>query len=155
MNQKQTRRVILYTQAAQIPPAETEPSSVLDQHLAEMREYAAGRGWQVVAEFSDVGQSGTKLARPGLTALRRAVDSEVADIVLVYELNRLSRSFKNLLILFAEFVRFDVSVASVKEPYFDFTRPVGLLTLYTITALTQYYRDQTAGNRVRRLTRPR
>lgn len=65
-------------------------SSIADQ-VRICREYAAARGWSIVAEFSDQGISGAALGnRPGA---QRALEAcQPGDVLLVNDLSRLSRS---------------------------------------------------------------
>ncbi|RLC78739.1 MAG: hypothetical protein DRJ03_24745 [Chloroflexi bacterium] len=110
--------------------------------LVEMREFAAARGWEVVAEFVDAGITGQTLDRPNLTALIAGVEDGAFDIVVVHELSRLSRSS-----VFDTFSIFDIlgkhniGFASVKEPQFDLATPTGRLFLTFIAGINQYYVD--------------
>ena len=109
--------------------------------LAEMREYAAERGWRVVGEFVDAGESGRSLDRPGIRDLQAAVEQGVCDVVVVHELSRLSRSVFDTFAFFEVLGQQDVGFASVKEPQFDLSTPTGRLLMTFIAAINQYYLD--------------
>lgn len=47
------------------------PDQRVDNQLYDLRQFAAQRGFEVVAEFTDVGISGSKSRRPGLDAMLR------------------------------------------------------------------------------------
>jgi site-specific DNA recombinase len=53
--------------------------------LAELREHAGRRGWQIVEEFTDQGVSGCKESRPALNRLMadKLIDREVRVVVLI------------------------------------------------------------------------
>ncbi len=108
---------------------------------AEMLEFAQARGWKVVAEFIDAGETGTNMDRPGLQAALTAMEEGAFDVLLVHDLSRLSRRLYDTLNLFERFGRMDVGFASVKEPNFDFSTPTGRLVLTVLAALNQYYVD--------------
>jgi putative DNA-invertase from lambdoid prophage Rac len=60
--------------------------------LRELRDYAARRGLEVVAEYVDTGQSGAKASRPELDRLMRDARIRRFDAVLVWKLDRWGRS---------------------------------------------------------------
>lgn len=108
--------------------------------LNEMKEFAASRGWEVVAEFVDAGYSGTRLARPGLDALLQAADARSFDLLLVHELSRLSRNIFDTFEIFDRLGKAGLGFASVKEPHFDFST-TGRFFLTIMAAINQYYVD--------------
>jgi site-specific DNA recombinase len=83
-------RVALYARVSTDMQAEEGKS--IQAQLYEMREFAQGKDWKVVAEFIDPGVSGATLNRKGLHALLSGVEKHAFDIVLVHELSRLSHS---------------------------------------------------------------
>ncbi|MBC7252011.1 MAG: recombinase family protein, partial [Anaerolineae bacterium] len=132
-------RVALYARVSTDMQAESGKS--IAAQLAEMREFAAQRGWTVVAEFTDPGFSGTNMDRPGLEALLAAAEQRAFDILLVHELSRLSRRLFDTFRIFERLGKLDIGFASVKEPGFDFSTPTGRLFLTILAALHQYYVD--------------
>ncbi|HEY77159.1 MAG TPA: recombinase family protein, partial [Thermoflexia bacterium] len=132
-------RVATYARVSTDMQAEGGKSIAAQQ--AEMREFAAARGWEIVAEFVDPGYSGTTLDRPGLNALRAAAKEHAFDVLLVHELSRLSRRIFDTFRIFEELGREGIGFASVKEPNFDFSTPTGRLFLTILAALNQYYVD--------------
>jgi DNA invertase Pin-like site-specific DNA recombinase len=64
--------------------------------LAELREYAARRGWQIVEEFTHQGVSGCKESRPALNRLMSDACRRRFDAVLVWKIDRFGRSLKHL-----------------------------------------------------------
>jgi putative DNA-invertase from lambdoid prophage Rac len=60
--------------------------------LRELRDYTAGRGWQVFAEYVDTGWSGARASRPQLDRLLQDARARRFDAVLVWKLDRWDRS---------------------------------------------------------------
>lgn len=64
------------------------------QHLAnqlrQLRSYATAQGWKVVEEFTDE-ETGAKETRPGLERMLTAASRKEFDIVLIFDLSRLTR----------------------------------------------------------------
>jgi hypothetical protein len=64
--------------------------------LAELREIAGRRGWQIVEEFTDQGVSGCKESRPALNRLMSDACRRRFDAILVWKIDRfgtLSKAF--------------------------------------------------------------
>jgi len=59
-----------------------------EMQLAELREYAGRRGWQIVEEFTDQGVSGCKESRPALNRLMSDACRRRFDAVLVWKIDR-------------------------------------------------------------------
>ena len=59
--------------------------------------FCKARGWVVAGVYVDPGFSGATLDRPGMNALISAVEAKKGDVVLVYKLDRLSRSQRDIL----------------------------------------------------------
>ena len=64
-----------------------------------LTKYCEAMNWTVVATYSDPGYSGANMDRPGLMDLIRDVEAGKTDKVVVYKLDRLSRSQKDTLYL--------------------------------------------------------
>jgi DNA invertase Pin-like site-specific DNA recombinase len=54
--------------------------------LAELREYADRRGWEIVGEYTDQGVSGSKESRPELNRLMTDAHRRRFDAVLVWKI---------------------------------------------------------------------
>lgn len=132
-------RVILYARVSTEMQAE-EGHSIAAQ-LNEMRDFAARRQWQIVAEYTDPGFSGSSMNRPGLQNLFQAVQQKTCDVVLVHETSRLSRSIFDTFRIFELLGEAEVGFASVKDPEFDFSTASGRFFLTMIAAINQYYLD--------------
>ena len=80
-------RVAIY---ARVSTFDQEP----ENQLAELRRYAAARGWEA-REFVDHGVSGAKERRPALDAMVADAKRRRFDAVVVWRLDRLGRNLKH------------------------------------------------------------
>src|ERR1700722_3089052 len=111
-------RVAIYTRVSTLKGQDCE----VQAH--ELREYCARRGWEIVAEFSDTGFSGARDSRPALDKMLRAARRREFCVLLVWKLDRLSRSLRHLVNLLSEFESIGVALTSLTDAI-DFTTPQG------------------------------
>jgi DNA invertase Pin-like site-specific DNA recombinase len=106
-------KIAIYTRVS------TDKQDAANQ-LPQLREFAAKQGWQVVKEYSDAGESGTKSDRAALLQLFEDASRKKFDLVLFWALDRLSRegTFKTLQYL-NRLDSYGVGYRSFIEPYFD------------------------------------
>jgi site-specific DNA recombinase len=90
------QRTIIY---ARVSTEDQMEKYGLPAQLRACREYAAAHGLEVIEEITDEGISGATLERAGLERLRQRVRAGAADIVLMLDPDRLSRSLSHLLIV--------------------------------------------------------
>ena len=106
------------------------------------------RGWSLVPEqYNDGGFSGSHLERPALQRLLNDLQSGRIDCVLVYKVDRLSRSLLDFARLMERFDRTGVSFVSVTQE-FNTTTSMGRLTLNILLSFAQFEREVT-GERTR------
>jgi site-specific DNA recombinase len=98
-------------------------------------------GWQVLPDaYDDGGFSGASLDRPGLKKLLSDVEAGKIDVVLVYKVDRLSRSLLDFARLVDLFDRHRVSFVSVTQE-FNTTSSLGRLTLNILLSFAQFERE--------------
>ena len=108
----------------------------------------AHEGWALVpTAFDDGGLSGASLDRPALQALLEAVRARKIDIIVVYKVDRLTRSLADFAKLVELFDEYDVSFVSVTQS-FNTTTSMGRLTLNVLLSFAQFERE-VIGERVR------
>ena len=108
----------------------------------------AHEGWRLIGERYDDGAfSGASLDRPALQALLTELRSGRIDIIVVYKVDRLTRSLADFAKLVELFDQHSVSFVSVTQS-FNTTSSMGRLTLNVLLSFAQFERE-VIGERVR------
>ena len=94
-----------------------------DMQETELREYCGRRGWEQIL-YRDKGQSGAKQDRPALNVLLNDLRKRKLDVILVWSLDRLARSLKQLLTISEECRSLGVDLVSLRQNI-DTTLPAG------------------------------
>ncbi len=110
-----------------------------EMQLRELREFAGARGWQIVAEFTDRGVSGSKDRRPQLDRLMDAARSRKIDVLIVWKLDRFARSLKHMVVALSEFESLGVPFVSLRDNL-DLTTPSGRLMFHVVSAMAEFER---------------
>ncbi len=95
-----------------------EQEETIASQLAALRAYAQAAGLEVPPEwvFRDEGYSSSTLDRPALDALRDLVQSGACPQILVYDPDRLARSYLYQALLLEEWQRLGVEVTFLNHP---------------------------------------
>jgi DNA invertase Pin-like site-specific DNA recombinase len=105
-------------------------------------------GWLLVPDrYDDGGFSGGTLERPALKRLLADIEAGKVDIVVVYKIDRLSRSLMDFARLVDVFDRKNVTFVSVTQS-FNTTTSMGRLTLNVLLSFAQFERE-VIGERIR------
>lgn len=108
----------------------------------------AHEGWQLIrTPYNDGGFSGGRMDRPALQQLLEAVQQRRIDIIVVYKVDRLTRSLADFAKLVELFDAHGVSFVSVTQS-FNTTTSMGRLTLNVLLSFAQFEREVT-GERIR------
>jgi DNA invertase Pin-like site-specific DNA recombinase len=110
-----------------------------DLQETELREYAAKRGWECVL-YPDKGQSGAKNDRPALNQMLADLRKRKFDVILVWALDRLARSLKQLLTIAEDCRSLGVDLVSLRQSI-DTTLPAGRLTFQILGAVAEFERE--------------
>jgi DNA invertase Pin-like site-specific DNA recombinase len=117
--------------------------STVDQHpetqLLDLRQMAAQRGYEVVAEYTDK-ISGTKAKRPGLDQMMADARHGRFDVVLVWASDRIARSVKHFLDVLDELSRLNIEFVSFRENI-DTAGPLGRAIVVIIGAIAELERN--------------
>ena len=123
----------------------------LDAQRDACENYIASQkseGWLMTGDrYDDGGYSGGNMDRPGLKRLLDDVRSGLVDIIVVYKIDRLSRSLADFAKLVELFDEHKVTFVSVTQA-FNTTTSMGRLTLNILLSFAQFEREL-AGERVR------
>jgi site-specific DNA recombinase len=108
----------------------------------------AGEGWVALpTAYDDGGYSGGSMARPGLQQLLADIAAGLVDIIVVYKVDRLTRSLADFARIVECFDTENVSFVSVTQA-FNTTTSMGRLTLNMLLSFAQFEREVT-GERIR------
>ena len=101
-------------------------------------------GWFLLdGRYGDGGFSGGNMERPALKRLLADVEAGFVDIIVVYKVDRLTRSLADFAKLVEVFDQHNVSFISVTQQ-FNTTSSMGRLTLNVLLSFAQYEREVTA-----------
>ena len=143
-------RCAIYTRKSTEEGLEQEFNTLQAQRESAEAYIASQRllGWSVLEErYDDGGFSGASLDRPALSRLLAAVEAGGIDCVVVYKVDRLSRSLLDFARLISVFERHGVSFVSVTQD-FSTTSSLGRLTLNILLSFAQFEREM-IGERTR------
>src|SRR5436853_4100438 len=105
-------------------------------------------GWRLVKTlYDDGGYSGGTMERPALQKLLKDIDDRAIDVVVVYKVDRLTRSLADFAKIVEIFDAHHVSFVSVTQA-FNTTSSMGRLTLNVLLSFAQFEREVT-GERIR------
>ena len=131
------KRVALYMRVSTQEQAENGNS--LEFQKEKLEAYCKIHEYKIVGEYVDAGVSGAKFNRPALDRLKNDVDK--IDIVLIYKLDRLSRSIKDTMLLIEDFFKpNNVDLISLSEN-FDTSQAIGMATVGMLSTFAQLERD--------------
>jgi DNA invertase Pin-like site-specific DNA recombinase len=139
-------RCAVYTRKSSEEGLEQEFNSLHAQREACESYIASQRseGWVLVRDqYDDGGISGGTLERPGLKRLLADIEDGLVDVVVVYKIDRLSRSLMDFSKLVEVFDRNGVTFVSVTQS-FNTTTSMGRLTLNILLSFAQFEREVTA-----------
>ncbi|HYM05831.1 MAG TPA: recombinase family protein [Terriglobales bacterium] len=139
-------RCAIYTRKSTEEGLNQEFNSLEAQREAAEAYIASQRqlGWILVPErYDDAGYTGGNLERPALQKLLRDIEQSKVDCVLVYKVDRLSRSLLDFARLMEIFERHQVSLVSVTQPL-NTTTSLGRLTLNILLSFAQFEREMIA-----------
>lgn len=105
-------------------------------------------GWKLIPTFyDDGGYSGGNMDRPALTQLLFDIDQKKINVVVVYKVDRLTRSLADFAKIVEQFDAKGISFVSVTQQ-FNTTSSMGRLTLNVLLSFAQFEREVT-GERIR------
>jgi site-specific DNA recombinase len=140
------QRCAVYTRKSTEEGLEQEFNS-LDAQREACEAFIASQkpeGWVLVHDgYDDGGFSGGNLERPALKRLIADIEAGLVDIVVVYKIDRLSRSLMDFAKLVETFDRHSVTFVSVTQS-FNTTTSMGRLTLNILLSFAQFEREVTA-----------
>src|SRR5712672_3317937 len=108
--------------------------------IRDFRAYCTARGFDLVREYVDVGQSGAKDSRPELNKLMDDARKRQFDAIVVWRFDRFARSTKHLLSALEEFRSLGIQFISYQENI-DTSSALGQALFTIVSAVAQLERD--------------
>ena len=132
-------RVALYPR---VSGHEQEDNYSIPEQIERMKKYCDAKDWTVYKIYTDSVYTGASMDRPGLQAMIKDCEAGKIDMVLVYKLDRLSRSQKDTLYLIEDvFEKHDVGFTSMTEN-FDTSTPHGKFIVGILAVFAQLEREK-------------
>jgi len=144
------RRCAVYTRKSSEEGLEQDFNSLHAQREAceAFIKSQAGEGWRLIkTAYDDGGLSGGTMERPALQCLLADINQGLIDVVVVYKVDRLTRSLTDFAKMVEVFDARGVSFVAVTQQ-FNTTTSMGRLTLNVLLSFAQFEREVT-GERIR------
>ena len=148
--QTKTIRCAIYTRKSTEQGLEQDYNSLHAQRdaCAAYILSQAGEGWSLLPEiYDDGGYSGGTMERPALKRLMADIEAKRIDVVVVYKVDRLTRSLADFSKIVEVLDRTGSSFVSITQA-FNTTTSMGRLTLNVLLSFAQFEREVT-GERIR------
>ena len=136
-------RCAIYTRKSAAPPLGQEITSLQSQR-AICASYIVSqqhKGWREIEKpYEDAGRTGANLNRPALQELLTDIEEGLVDVVLVYKLDRITRTLLDFIRLIDFFERFGVVFVSITQN-FDTSDSMGRLIRNVLLTFAQFERE--------------
>ena len=106
------RKVAIYCRVSTL-------DQTVDNQLIELRDHCSKMGWEIAKEYADEGLSGTlsRDKRPALNALIKDAYRKRFDLVVCWDISRLGRSMKELVLFLSDMKDRDIGICSVRQGF--------------------------------------
>jgi site-specific DNA recombinase len=141
--EKKTIRCAIYTRKSTNEGLDQEFTTLDNQREAALNYIASqkGEGWVAVSkEYNDGGFTGANMERPALRKLLEDIHKKEIDCVMVYKVDRLSRSLIDFSKMLELFEQNNVTFVSVTQ-HFNTNNSMGRLTLNILLSFAQFERE--------------
>ena len=137
---KTKKRVFIYVRVSTQEQARDGYS--IGEQIERLTKYCEAMGWIIVKVYTDAGHSGADTNRPALKTMIREIRAGKADSIVVYKLDRLSRSQKDTLMLIEDvLLKNNTDFVSMTEN-FDTSTPFGRAMVGILAVFAQLEREQ-------------
>jgi DNA invertase Pin-like site-specific DNA recombinase len=111
----------------------------VSNQMIELREYCSKMGWQITKEYVDEGLSGTLSGakRPAFNEMTKDAYRKKFDAVVCWDISRLGRSMKNLIMFLADMKDRDVGIVSFRQG-FDTSTNMGSIMYQFVGILSEW-----------------
>ena len=111
-----------------------------ESQLSTLREYIKKREWNLFKEYIDEGFTGSNTKRPAFNEMMADAKKRRFDVLLVYKLDRLSRSLKDLIITLDDLKSTGIDFVSYDNSL-DTTTPTGRLIFHVVGSVAEFERE--------------
>jgi len=129
-------RCCIYARVSTDEQAERDLS--IPFQLERCRYHAQGKGWEVVREFVDAGESARTDKRPEFQQMITAARAREFDIILVHKFDRFARNDYDFIVYEKELEDLGITVESLSEPG-DATTPAGYISRRMMQVISTWY----------------
>ena len=112
----------------------------VDMQLQELRLFVKRSGWTIYNEYIDHGFTGANTNRPAFNIMMDEAKKRKFNILLIWKLDRLSRSMKDLINTLDELGHYGINFISY-DNNLDTTTPTGKLVFHVIGAVAEFEKD--------------
>nr|WP_314447378.1 recombinase family protein [uncultured Sphingomonas sp.] len=138
-----SQRCAIYTRKSAAPPLGQEVTSLQSQRTI-CSSYIVSqqhKSWTELPKvYEDSGRTGSNLNRPALQELLTDIEEGLVDVVLVYKLDRITRTLLDFVRLIDFFERFDVTFVAITQN-FDTSDSMGRLIRNVLLTFAQFERE--------------
>ena len=130
-----TKRVVIYARVSTL-------DQTVDNQLIELRDHCSKMGWEIVKEYVDEGLSGTlsREKRPSFNAMIKDGFRKKFDTVVCWDISRIGRSMKELIMFLSDMKDRDIGICSVRQG-FDTSTSMGEIMFQFVGILSSWERE--------------
>lgn len=136
MRKENKMRVGIYTR---VSTDEQVDGFSLSAQQSRCEALAIAKGWDVGQIYSDLARSGKDLKRPQYEAMIKDLEAGLIQGVIIFKLDRLSRSPKDTYSIIEQFNKSKWALCSVSESL-DISSPAGVMLVQVLASFAQYER---------------
>jgi site-specific DNA recombinase len=141
------RRCALYIRVSTLRQADVVDGSLDAQESilrsnVENKNNHPNESWEIAGVYREEGRSGKDLNRPEFQRMMDDINRKKINTIIVYKIDRLTRSLKDFSFLWDEIDKIGVKIVSIVEK-FDTTTPIGRAMLHIVLVFAQLEREQT------------
>ena len=107
---------------ARVSTTMQEDNESLKYQIIKTQEYAISKGYHIKKVISDV-ESGGKDDRPGFLELQKEIQKKSFDVLIVFEISRISRTSKTLINFVFDLNEKGIKFIPISQPELDTTSP--------------------------------
>ncbi len=111
-----------------------------ESQINTLKEYLEKRSWKVFKEYIDTGFTGSNTKRPAFNEMIADAKKRSFDVLLVYKLDRLSRSLKDLITTLDDLQSLGIDFVSYDNGL-DTTTPTGRLLFHVVGAVAEFEKE--------------